>query len=75
MTGSKPPHEQSPEDDTALLIAAFNSVMTSYNANIDRGLQVVNYFLVVTAILATGRGSGLGGCRRPARFCYEVDMR
>ena len=53
MTGSKPPHEQSPEDDTALLIAAFNSVMTSYNANIDRGLQIVNYFLVVTAILAT----------------------
>ena len=51
MTVNKPPHEQSPED-TAHLIAALNAVMTSYNANIDRGLQVVNYFLVSTALLA-----------------------
>ena len=72
MTGSKPPSEQSPEDDTALLIAAFNSVMTSYNANIDRGLQVVNYFLVATAILATAYVSAINGKHYPIAAVLAV---
>ena len=62
----------SPEDDTALLIAAFNSVMTSYNANIDRGLQVVNYFLVATAILATAYVSAINGKHCPIAAVLAV---
>lgn len=75
MTGSKPPREQSPEDDTALLIAVFNSVMTSCNANIDRGLQVVNYFLVAPRswLPVEVQDSVAAGDRHG--FCYEVDMR
>jgi hypothetical protein len=62
----------SPEDDTALLIAAFNSAMTSYNANIDRGLQVVNYFLVATAILATAYVSAINGKHCPIAAVLAV---
>jgi hypothetical protein len=50
-----------PEDDTALLIAALNHSTGWYEARIDRGLQVMNYFVVAGAVLATAYVSAIGG--------------
>jgi hypothetical protein len=48
-------------DDTALLIAALSHSTGWYEARIDRGLQVMNYFVVAAAVLATAYVSAIGG--------------
>lgn len=48
-------------DDTALLIAALNHSTGWYEARIDRGLQVMNYFVVAGAVLATAYVSAISG--------------
>jgi hypothetical protein len=48
-------------DDTALLIAALSHSTGWYEARIDRGLQVMNYFVVAGAVLATAYVSAISG--------------
>ena len=55
------PGKHSPEDDTALLIVALNHVMAWHEARIDRGVQVINYFVVAGAVLITAYAGALNG--------------
>jgi hypothetical protein len=58
-------HESTDEhpsgDDTTLLIAALNHSTAWYETRIDRGLQVINYFVVAGAVLATAYVSAISG--------------
>lgn len=57
MTGSKPPRE----DDTALRTAALNHSWTWYDEHMKRVLQVVNFYILATAIVVTAYASAING--------------
>jgi hypothetical protein len=67
-----PEDTKSPEDDTALLTAALDHVWTLYDTHISRVYQVVNYYLVASAVLATAYASALNGKRYSLAAIFSV---
>jgi len=61
MAVPEPPGEKPAADDAAMLIAALNHITGWHEARIDRGLQVINYYVVAAAVLATAYVSAVGG--------------
>ena len=61
MTTSQPPAEQVPEDDTALLTAALDHCWTWYDEHMKRVFQLINFFILATALLVTAYANSING--------------
>jgi len=59
MTPSESAGEQRPEDDTALLTAALDHCWTWYDEHMKRVFQLINFFIVATALLATAYANSI----------------
>jgi hypothetical protein len=61
MTPSESAGEQRPEDDTAILTAALNHSWTWYDEHMKRVFQLINFFIVATALLVTAYANSING--------------